>query len=179
MVQHFPEASHFILPKSEEPWLILGFLSASQMEIRDCRRVTLSVTHDDSSLLVNGLGKSPTKHSSNCGVGGISKHSLTAILTILFDIWYQSPMHAYFMHKSHLVFYGNSERELELLLMLSNLKWGFLSHSLFMFSGTLLFHLIHAILLWKLATKWKKNHPQKTADMGSSGNGIQIPGLIR
>lgn len=88
------------------------------MEMRDCRRAILSVTHDDSSLLVKGLGKSPTKHSSNCGAVDISKHSLTAILTILFDSWYQIPMYAYFMHKSHLVFYGNSERELELLLML-------------------------------------------------------------
>ena len=147
MVQHFSEASHCILPKSEELWLILGVFSASQMEIRDRRRATPSVTHDDSSLLVNGLGKSPTKRSSNCGVVGISKQSLTAILTTLFDIWYQSPMYAYFMHKSPLVFYGNSERELELLLMLSNLKWGFPSHSLFMLSGTLLFCLIHAILL--------------------------------
>lgn len=33
--------------------------------------------------------------------------------------------------------------------------------------------------IMKTSYKMKKYHPQKTADMGSSGNGIQIPGLIR
>lgn len=72
-----------------------------------------------------------------------------AILTILFDIWYQILLYAYFMHKSYLVFYGNSER-IRAFADVIKLEMGF--------SFTLIIH-----VLWDLVPFDSRNFIMKTS----------------